>query len=174
MYSRENFTFCIWGGERKEAQPLSERLSINRPCGNNILLGVQRPLPVIRLRRSSRCDRGAGGVVEQREPHVNVHLHLCLTASGGSSGATRASRTVLTRVLIALGAREVKAAYFGTGTPLIAAVSEGWVIREFGCVMSGGRSPAVVADRRRLMWWWWWGGGYRGGDGRNRFLLPVS
>lgn len=46
------------------------RLSLNPPCGNHILRRVLHPLAVIRPRRASRCDRGAGGV-EQREPHVN-------------------------------------------------------------------------------------------------------
>lgn len=126
MYLGGELVFVLSGGsERRDTKPISLRLSINCPCGNNILLRASRPLPVIRLRRGSRCDRGAGGVVEQREPHVNEHLHLCLTASCGSRGATRASRTVLTRAWIGFGAREVKPDYFGIGTLLIEAVSKG-------------------------------------------------
>ncbi|KAG7216224.1 hypothetical protein INR49_029073 [Caranx melampygus] len=63
-------------GKRNAACPVPRRcLSLNPPCGNHILLRVKRPLAVIRPRRASRCDRGAGGV-EQQEPHVNEHLHL--------------------------------------------------------------------------------------------------
>lgn len=121
----------VLGWELARDQKRSRRLSLNCPCGNSILLRVQRPLPVIRLRRVSRCDRGAGGVVEQWEPHVNEHLHLRLTASCGSRRATQASQTVLTRVLIAFGAGGVQPDYFGIGTLLIHAVSKGWVIRVF-------------------------------------------
>lgn len=70
-------------GTKRTPHPhmLCECLSVNCPCGNNILLRVQRPLAVIRPRRASRCDRGTGGVVEQREPHVNEHLHLSAVVS---------------------------------------------------------------------------------------------